>query len=72
MSDSKIELPRSASPSARFGVPPLSIHNLQDISGGAIEAVRDLSLEVLVDRIVALPGSYRTGKSTLPNTRRVK
>jgi len=45
--------------------PLLSFHNLQVVYGGAIEAVRDVSLEVHRGRIVALLGSNGAGKSTV-------
>jgi branched-chain amino acid transport system ATP-binding protein len=45
--------------------PALSIHNLQVVYGGAIEAVRDVSLEVRPGQIVALLGSNGAGKSTV-------
>lgn len=49
-----------------LGTPPLlSFHNLQVVYGGAIEAVRDVSLEVHQGRIVALLGSNGAGKSTV-------
>lgn len=43
----------------------LSLHNLQVVYGGAIEAVRDVSLDVHAGRIVALLGSNGAGKSTV-------
>lgn len=43
----------------------LSFHNLQVVYGGAIEAVRDVSLDVHEGRIVALLGSNGAGKSTV-------
>ena len=46
-------------------VPALSIHNIQVVYGGAIEAVRDVSLEVRPGQIVALLGSNGAGKSTV-------
>lgn len=52
--------PASASPP-----PALAIHNIQVVYGGAIEAVRDVSLEVRPGQIVALLGSNGAGKSTV-------
>jgi branched-chain amino acid transport system ATP-binding protein len=47
-------------------VPPmLAIHNIQVVYGGAIEAVRDVSLDVPAGQIVALLGSNGAGKSTV-------
>jgi branched-chain amino acid transport system ATP-binding protein len=43
----------------------LEIRNLQVIYGGAIEAVRDVSIKVEPGRIVALLGSNGAGKSTM-------
>lgn len=43
----------------------LSLHNVQVVYGGAIEAVRDVSLEVRAGQIVALLGSNGAGKSTV-------
>ncbi|KQP45500.1 ABC transporter ATP-binding protein [Pseudorhodoferax sp. Leaf274] len=43
----------------------LAAHNLQIVYGGAIEAVRDVSLEVRPGQIVALLGSNGAGKSTV-------
>ncbi len=43
----------------------LSIRNVQIVYGGAIEAVRDVSLEVPVGRTVALLGSNGAGKSSV-------
>ncbi|HEY8358244.1 MAG TPA: ABC transporter ATP-binding protein [Ramlibacter sp.] len=43
----------------------LAIHNIQVVYGGAIEAVRDVSLEVRTGQIVALLGSNGAGKSTV-------
>ena len=45
--------------------PMLAIRNIQVVYGGAIEAVRDVSLEVPAGRIVALLGSNGAGKSTV-------
>ena len=41
------------------------MHNIQIVYGGAIEAVRDVSLEVRPGQIVALLGSNGAGKSTV-------
>jgi branched-chain amino acid transport system ATP-binding protein len=43
----------------------LAIRNIQIVYGGAIEAVRDVSLEVPAGKIVALLGSNGAGKSTV-------
>jgi branched-chain amino acid transport system ATP-binding protein len=51
--------PTSASP------PALAVHNIQVVYGGAIEAVRDVSLEVRSGQIVALLGSNGAGKSSV-------
>lgn len=51
--------PSSASP------PALAVHNIQVVYGGAIEAVRDVSLEVRPGQIVALLGSNGAGKSSV-------
>jgi branched-chain amino acid transport system ATP-binding protein len=45
--------------------PLLALHNIQVVYGGAIEAVRDVSLEVPAGRIVTLLGSNGAGKSTV-------
>ena len=45
--------------------PLLSLRNLQVVYGGAIEAVRDVSLDVPAGRIVTLLGSNGAGKSTV-------
>lgn len=45
--------------------PALAVQNLQVVYGGAIEAVRDVSLEVRPGQIVALLGSNGAGKSTV-------
>jgi len=45
--------------------PLLALHNLQVVYGGAIEAVRDVSLQVQPGTIVALLGSNGAGKSTV-------
>jgi branched-chain amino acid transport system ATP-binding protein len=43
----------------------LAVHNIQIVYGGAIEAVRDVSLQVRPGQIVALLGSNGAGKSTV-------
>jgi branched-chain amino acid transport system ATP-binding protein len=54
------------SPTSTSKSPPvLAIHNAQIVYGGAIEAVRDVSLEVRAGQIVALLGSNGAGKSTV-------
>lgn len=45
--------------------PALAVHNIQIVYGGAIEAVRDVSLEVRPGQIVALLGSNGAGKSSV-------
>ena len=45
--------------------PLLALHNIQVIYGGAIEAVRDVSLSVAQGQIVALLGANGAGKSTV-------
>lgn len=45
--------------------PLLSVHNLQVIYGGAIEAVRDVSFELGAGEVVALLGANGAGKSTV-------
>jgi branched-chain amino acid transport system ATP-binding protein len=52
---------------ANTTVPPsaLAVHNIQIVYGGAIEAVRDVSLQVRPGQIVALMGSNGAGKSTV-------
>jgi len=58
--------PMTSIPSAGAAAPPaLAIHNIQVVYGGAIEAVRDVSLEVRPGQIVALLGSNGAGKSTV-------
>lgn len=58
--------PMTPIPSAGAASPPaLAIHNIQVVYGGAIEAVRDVSLEVRPGQIVALLGSNGAGKSTV-------
>jgi branched-chain amino acid transport system ATP-binding protein len=52
-------------PSGDSPKPALAIHNIQVVYGGAIEAVRDVSLEVRPGQIVALLGSNGAGKSTV-------
>jgi branched-chain amino acid transport system ATP-binding protein len=54
------EIPQAASADAA-----LAVHNIQIVYGGAIEAVRDVSLEVRPGQIVALLGSNGAGKSTV-------
>lgn len=53
------------SPATVRADPALSVHNIQIVYGGAIEAVRDVSLEVRPGQIVALLGSNGAGKSTV-------
>jgi branched-chain amino acid transport system ATP-binding protein len=55
----------SAPTPASASAPALAVHNIQIVYGGAIEAVRDVSLEVPAGRIVALLGSNGAGKSTV-------
>jgi branched-chain amino acid transport system ATP-binding protein len=43
----------------------LAVHNIQIVYGSAIEAVRDVSLQVRAGQIVALLGSNGAGKSTV-------
>src|SRR5215210_1224809 len=50
---------------APHAAPALAVHNIQIVYGGAIEAVRDVSLEVRPGQIVALLGSNGAGKSTV-------
>lgn len=45
--------------------PLLSVHNIQVVYGGSIEAVRDVSLELRAGTTVALLGSNGAGKSTV-------
>ncbi len=45
--------------------PALAVHNIQIVYGGAIEAVRDVSLEARSGQIVALLGSNGAGKSSV-------
>lgn len=45
--------------------PALAVQNVQIVYGGAIEAVRDVSLEVHEGQIVALLGSNGAGKSSV-------
>lgn len=56
--------PSRESPAAA-PAPALAVHNVQIVYGGAIEAVRDVSLEVRPGQIVALLGSNGAGKSTV-------
>ena len=51
--------------SAAVPAPLLALRNLQVVYGGAIEAVRDVSLDVHAGRIVTLLGSNGAGKSTV-------
>lgn len=55
----------TAHPQAAGAPPALAVHNIQIVYGGAIEAVRDVSLEVRPGQIVALLGSNGAGKSTV-------
>ena len=56
----------TASPDATTAPPPaLAAHNIQIVYSGAIEAVRDVSLEVRPGQIVALLGSNGAGKSSV-------
>jgi branched-chain amino acid transport system ATP-binding protein len=55
----------TSNPSADAATPALAVHNIQVVYGGAIEAVRDVSLEVRPGQIVALLGSNGAGKSTV-------
>src|SRR3954468_6048668 len=55
----------SQSPAETAVMPALAVHNIQVVYGGAIEAVRDVSLEVRTGQIVALLGSNGAGKSTV-------
>jgi branched-chain amino acid transport system ATP-binding protein len=55
----------TTNPSATAATPALAVHNIQVVYGGAIEAVRDVSLEVHTGQIVALLGSNGAGKSTV-------
>ncbi len=55
----------SASPPVARGEALLAVQNMQVVYGGAIEAVRDVSLEVPGGKIVALLGSNGAGKSTV-------
>src|SRR5215210_6474101 len=50
---------------APHAAPALAVHNIQIVYGSAIEAVRDVSLEVRPGQIVALLGSNGAGKSTV-------
>jgi branched-chain amino acid transport system ATP-binding protein len=63
--DTTIPAAGSAAPAFAGAVPLLALRNLQVVYGGAIEAVRDVSLEVPAGRIVALLGSNGAGKSTV-------
>ena len=55
----------SPTPANAPPLPALAIHNIQVVYGGAIEAVRDVSLEVRPGQIVALLGSNGAGKSSV-------
>jgi branched-chain amino acid transport system ATP-binding protein len=55
----------SAPTPASAPAPALAIHNIQVVYGGAIAAVRDVSLEVRPGQIVALLGANGAGKSTV-------
>lgn len=66
MSEQQIQVCAAVSPVAGAAdAPLLSIHNLQVIYGGAVEAVRDVSLDVRAGGIIALLGSNGAGKSTV-------
>lgn len=45
--------------------PLLAVHNLQVVYGGAIEALRDVSFQILPGQIVSLLGANGAGKSTV-------
>jgi branched-chain amino acid transport system ATP-binding protein len=51
--------------SASVSQPALAVRNIQIVYNGAIEAVRDVSLEVRPGQIVALLGSNGAGKSSV-------
>jgi branched-chain amino acid transport system ATP-binding protein len=55
----------SDSPAPASTPPMLALHNIQVVYAGAIEAVRDVSLQVAPGQIVALLGSNGAGKSTV-------
>lgn len=52
-------------PNGKVPTPLLALRNIQVVYNGAIEAVRDVSLEVPAGRIVTLLGSNGAGKSTV-------
>jgi branched-chain amino acid transport system ATP-binding protein len=54
-----------ANPTSGSATPMLALHNIHVVYGGAIEAVRDVSLQVGAGQIVALLGSNGAGKSTV-------
>src|SRR5947208_3118905 len=55
----------ATAPETAAAPPALAVHNIQIVYGGAIEAVRDVSLEARAGQIVALLGSNGAGKSTV-------
>jgi branched-chain amino acid transport system ATP-binding protein len=65
MSPSHAHTAQAGAPPEGAVAPALAIHNIQVVYGGAIEAVRDVSLEVRPGQIVALLGSNGAGKSTV-------
>jgi branched-chain amino acid transport system ATP-binding protein len=52
-------------PPQQAAEPLLAVHNLQVVYGGAIEALRDVSFQVLPGQVVALLGANGAGKSTV-------